>query len=430
MNVARQHVAHARVRWANVIGQRPQPRWQLVLGVLGIAVLLATTFAVAATSSRWSTIGPLGSHGSDTDDHHVAYALLVDDTLAPKTYTSEVVAFDEVTGAIVHRLDAGQDPNVILNASGAKLYLLETIWDASVTPMRGTERLSLIDTATWGEIASTSKDVNPALIGNRVQYTIGGPPVMTLTPDGTRVLVYSTDMLGNYWFEIYDAATLAHLATSDRAALRGCGATPVVTTHSDVVVLCGSTKEGSDTSGLISMPTSLQFLDPGTGTVVASLALPDTGLLMQGKPVNIMVSDDDARIYVVFNDLRIMEVDATTRQVRRDITDLVTDSVMVYAAELSTDGHLLIGTAADITSWTDVTIVRIPLAELAAAGLALADFPAAPAQAYPRFAAGPDGDLYQWERGTTRLQRFDPVGGAVLDLDFGGDKTLIAGIVR
>lgn len=383
----------------------------LVVAVLGVAF-------VTVWGGLWARVaGAVVDSESSSSNAPIAYALIVEHGLGERTYTSEVVAFDETSGKVIARLQSGDEPNVLPDPSGEKIYLLQTKWDTLNWPRTGTEVLSVIDTETWQEIDSTT-------VTKRVQYTLAGPPVLVRSPDGTRLVVYSTNQLGDYWLEIYDAVTLERLSGEEGIVLpRGCGGTPIVTTRAEVVLLCGTTREGNDSEGIIPATLALHFIEVNSAQVTASVPLPDSGLYVKGKPVGIEVTDDGSTIYVVFNDLLIIEIDAATHRVTREVTTWRSDEPTVFGVEMSNDGHLLVGVASDLTTWENLSLHRFELPSLE-----LLD--PISVQQHPRFAAGPDGDLYQWERGTTDLRRLDLDDGSVMDISLGGDKTLIADIVR
>lgn len=381
--------------------------------LLGIVILGASI--VVASVLYWANVGIVQSTGSGTES--VAYALLTDSGLDEPTHTSEVIAFNEVSGDIIARLPVGDGPNLATDPSGETLYLLHTL---RYSDTNATDRLAKVDTRTWQETASVQ-------VTSRVQYPLNGPSALALSPDGRRLVVYSTDVKGTYWLETFDATTLERL--QDVSLPRGCGGTPVVTTRTEVVVLCGVTKEGNDAEGMIDTPLALHFVDLGASRVVASVSLPDAGFFVAGKPVSVLVSNDQETIYVVFNDLEMLEVDSVSHQVRRSIT-VESQSQMAYVADLTSNGELLVGLTSDYRSWQNMTLLRLKLPEPGMAPLSPRLIESLSIQQYPGFASGLDEEIYQWNRSSNLLRKRDLRDGTVWDIDLGGHNRTIAGIVR
>lgn len=396
---------------------------RLALATFIAGITVAIIF-VAGWGGFWEDAASLALDRESSDKPAgFAYALLVDENVSDSEYTSEIVAFDEATGEVVARLAAGDEPNLVPDPSGDHIYLLETYYTGDgcasgceVTTGDVEHKLSIIDTQTWETTVSTT-------VAGRVQYTLAGPPVLVLSPDGKQLAIYSTDQVGEYWIETYDATTLERLLEPEEITLpRGCGGTPIAATRTGFALICGGTKQGNDEEGVIDVPLALQFVDLTTRRVTASTRLRDPGLYVKGKPVGLEVSSDRSTIYVVLNDLMITEIDAVSHQVTSEFTAWQTDQPTVFGATLNGD-ELLIGVRSSYKTWEDMRLLRFALP-------ALEPLETLSVQEHPRFAPGPDGDLYLWERGSTTLSRLDLSDGSVTMFELGGDKTLIADIVR
>jgi len=239
----------------------------------------------------------------------------------------EVTVFDEATGAVLHRIATQDAPDILVTPTGDRLFLLDTKWSSDAkTP---SHQLSLIDTASWRVLAQ-------ATIADRILYPGPGPSGLSLTPDGSRLFIYSYHVLGDdradYWLAAVDAKSLQVLP--GHMALDQCGAARFATLAQQIVALCAHAND-------------LRFVDPATGSVSATLALPPVApLSVEGQVAGLTTTPDKRTVYIVTNDLRIVEVNATTRTQVREVTTArqAPQSVPLDVITMSTDGRsLLVG---------------------------------------------------------------------------------------
>ena len=104
-------------------------------------------------------------------------------------------------------------------------------------------------------------------------------------------------------------ATFAALSTQGRAQdrveipLPGCGASQLAAAGDLVVVGCYRAAD-------------VRFVDPRTARVVATVDLPGQPV----QPAGLAIAPDRGMVYVVTDDLRIVELDAATQTATREVT--------------------------------------------------------------------------------------------------------------
>jgi len=306
-------------------------RYPLLIGLAG-----ALTVVVAL---MWGAVAlPVGSQSATQTPSGAALTAVSQPTTSLPTARGraigyalsnrEVTAFDEGTGAVLHRFTTQDDPDILVTPAGDQLFLLDTKWSSDgKTP---SHRLSLLDTASWRVLGQVT-------IADRILYPGPGPSGLTLAPDGSRLFIYSYHVLGDdradYWLAAVDAKSLQLLPI--HAALDQCGAARFTTLAQQIVALCAHAND-------------LRFVDPVTGSVGATVALPPLApLSVEGQVAGLTTTPDKRTIYIVTNDLRIVEVDATTRTQVREVTAArqAPQSVPLDVVTVSSDGRsLLVGT--------------------------------------------------------------------------------------
>lgn len=342
------------------------------------ALLTAVVLALAIQANPLADARMKGAQLTD-----IAYAVGVNMQRNGDLWTfgnGFLVAFDAYTGNIIKRIDEPyhwQSPDLLINPVGDRLYLLEGRVSADYKAL--TETLSLIDTRSWAVLASTP-------LPDALRYNITGPSTMVLTPDGSRLLVYSYDGTrgGNaYWVAFLDPTSLKVLST--RVPLPGCGAAHFAVAQGQVVAVCFESND-------------VRFIDPQAATVVATVPLP---AVLPGRPdgrvVGLAVSRDQGTVYVVNNDLRITAISSTSHTVLRQVTTLPQAPQIVPtegAVALSANGRQLIvgvwGQPRGLNS--TYTLRTFTLPDLRPAG-------AIPLARYTHFVAAPMGGLYTFQIG-------------------------------
>ncbi len=257
-------------------------------------------------------------------DRSVVYVITVDD----QDKRGETAVFNERTGEILKRVATEDQPDIAVTADGNRLFTLETKWSDDLKA--ATHRLSLVDTNDWRLLARTK-------IQDRILYPGAGPSGLILAPDGSQLFIYSYKVLGDdyadYWLAAVDPITLKILPT--HITLPHCDGAWFSTVQRNLVVLCSGSND-------------LRFIDPNTAKVVATVDVPRSGhvnpLSPEGMAVGFVVAEDQQVIYVVTNDLRIVEISPATRTVIREVTTWRRDprSVPVGSVEISRNGDQLI----------------------------------------------------------------------------------------
>lgn len=330
--------------------------------VVAIAVMLALP---------WETVVPQAVPASAAiqdagQDRAVAYAIVGLDGS-----TSEVVAFDTETGAIRFRLATNYQPDLLVAPTG-DLFLLDTTPSAD---NRATSTLTRRDGRSGTVLASTE-------IPDRLLYPISGPTTLVLAPDGSRLFVACYKVLGpdtaEDWLAVIDPVSLAVLST--RIPLPGCGASRLATAGGLVVVGCSRTAD-------------VRFVDPQTATVIATVDLPGTPV-----PAGLVADPVRGMVYVVTDDLRIVEIDAATQTVTRTVRTwqrAVRSVPLVDAVAISADDRWLIvgvsAVAGDPYSAVTLHLFALPLLDR----VEQVPLPAG----FGRFVAAPDGGVFifpQW----------------------------------
>ncbi len=298
---------------------RQRIRNPLLIGLaaaLTVAIALMWGVAVLPASSPSATQRPTAQQ-STASGRVLGYAL----------GDREVTVFDEATGAVLHRIATQDVPDILVTPTGDRLFLLDTKWSSDAkTP---THQLSLIDTTSWRVLAQ-------ATIADRILYPGPGPSGLSLTPDGSRLFIYSYHVLGDdradYWLAAVDAKSLQVLPM--HAVLDQCGAARFATLEQQIIALCAHAND-------------LRFVDPATGNVSATVALPPVApLSVEGQVAGLTTTPDKRTVYIVTNDLRIVEVSATTRTQVREVTTArqAPQSVPLDVITMSADGRsLLVG---------------------------------------------------------------------------------------
>jgi DNA-binding beta-propeller fold protein YncE len=294
----------------------------------------------------------------------------------------EIVALEERTGAVLNRLPTRDEPDLLVTPDGNRLFILDTAWSADgKTP---THQLRLVEALSWRELAR-------AEIADRISYAGGGPTGLALSPDKTRLFVYSyrvlEDSRADYWLTVVDARSLQTLPTN-RIALPNCGGARLATLQRQVAVLCSHTND-------------LRFVDPAAATVTATLPLPALKpLSVEGKPSGLAMAVEGQTVYVITNDLRIIEIDASTHTLTREVASSRTtpQSVPLGAVEVSRDGQrLVVGVSSQPRSRATTFVLR----SFALPSLAETETVTLPTAA--GVAAAPDGGVYLFEGNELRL---------------------------
>lgn len=296
----------------------PSPRKRLAIaGVLGatvIAVLLIRMAQSEVVAEEKKNAQPI-------------YVLTVD----PENRSGDIVVVDRDTGAVVKRIRTQDQPDFAVTSVGDRLFVLETARSKDLkTP---THMLSSIDTRSWRVLAR-------ATLLHRILYPVTGPSGLILSPTGDKLFVYSYEVLGDgraeYWLTAVDADSLKQLQV--KIPLPGCGGAHFVQAGGDIAALCSGSND-------------VRFIDPETDSVVASVELPAVEReSMDGRPSGIVVGGDKGNLYVVTNDLRILEIDSTSRRLVREITRWRLDPGVVPPGTVSiqsTGPQLLVGELAD-----------------------------------------------------------------------------------
>lgn len=306
----------------------------------------------------------------------VAYAL----TDNRERQRGEIVAIDDSTGMVLTRLPTRDEPDLLVGPAGDRLFIVDTAWSGDgKTP---THQLRLVETASWQELARTE-------ITDRISYAGGGPSGLVLAPDGSRLFVYSYRVLGDssadYWLTVVDTRSLK--ISSAQIALPNCGGAQFATLQRQIVALCSHAND-------------LRFIDPTATKVMATLPLPPiASMSMAGKPAGLAIAANRQTVYVVTNDLRILEIDATARAITREVTTWrsAPQSVPLEAVGVSRDGQrLIIG----VSSQPRSRAVAFALRSFALPTLTEAETVPLPAAA--GIATAPDGGLYLFDGNTLR----------------------------
>ena len=327
------------------------------------ALLLALTIQAHASTSAKTRIRQAGT---------VAYAVG-----STTNGTGFLAAFDAQTGTVFKRLAMGerwQAPDLLVTPAGNGLYLLYGSSKARA-PV-----LSRLDTRSWTTKARRT-------LPDAALYTVTGSSTQLLSPDGTRLFVYSFDGLRGghaYWLATLDPRSLALLPA--RVALGACGGAQFALAQGQLVALCFDSND-------------LYFIDPRTAAVSAIVASSAVQPYYPAGPAaGMVVSPDQGTLYVVTNDLRIIAVDTTTHQIVRQVTTWQQAAQTVpplNAVALAARGQqLVVGTRAvprDETSTFTILAFSLPSVSL----LHTRTLPHSTS-----FVATPTGDLYLFQIGT------------------------------
>lgn len=378
-------------------GRHARARLSLALAVELLAVLL-----LAALFVPW---GSLLARVRDDErpPRELAYALLTGDV---SDSPWEIAAFDEVRGEVVARVSTASQPMLLPHPSGEQVYLVETRWEH---PTRGTTSLSIMDTATWTR---------------RVSVTIEHAPLaLALSADGTRLLVRSTNMLGDYWLDVYDARTLERPADPQRIDLpRACGAGRLSQTVHEVVLVCGGITEGN-ADGVFSTPLTVSFVNPLTMQITATVPMDAAAILRAGSVAGLATTIDGASVYVVFSNLQLLEIDASTHEIVRNVRTFATwDQAVISVASVADDALLVaVRDTVAVGSFAQLRRFALPTLE---------ELPALSLPDGPRFAPGADGTLYRWQPERTDLTVRNLADGSERIVPLGGALPTIITIVR
>jgi hypothetical protein len=346
-------------------------------------VLIAGTIAFGL-----SAVLPRMQPGQPAAGDHISYASVEVDR---QGLMGEVIAFDR-TGRVHKRLETGYQPDMAASPDGTRLFVLDSEEEAGGL----THKLSLIDTGAWKTLDSTP-------IRDRMLYPVTGPSALVVSPDGARLYVYSYRVLGpdaaDFWLTVVDTRTLRVLPA--RIPLPRCGAARFSTVGGQVLALCSEDR-------------TLRFIDPKATRVAASLPI-------DGTPAGLAVAEDRREIYIVTNDLRIVEVDASTRTVTRQVGPGPAEAGSVHGLySVALDGdRLVVGLLSrprDTESPFALRVFEAPSLRLVRS---------APLPHYTSFAAAPGGGLYTFAMGDSANQdwgiaRLDPDSSEIsplLDVD-------------
>ena len=289
----------------------------------------------------------------------------------------EIAAFDEETGAVVARVPTAHQPMVLPHPSGEQLYLVETRWDHA---MQGTVSLSLMDTATWTRHTTVT-----------IEHA---PLALALSPDRTNLLVRTTNMLGDYWLDVYDARTLERPSGEQRVDLpRGCGAGWLVPTANEVALVCGGVTE-SGPDGVAARPLAVLFIDPAEMQITANVLMDGGGILRSGRVAGIATPADGTSLYVVFTNLQMLEIDASTHEIVPNVRTYSTFDQKVITVASVADDALLVAVRDALVVGTFAQLRRFALPTLE-------ELPAPSLPDGPRFAPGAHGTLYRWQSEST-----------------------------
>ncbi len=306
----------------------------------------------------------------------IAYAVI--DLMTPHP-SSEVIAFDGRTGSILRKIPAHYQPDVAVSANGRLLFLLDTKVSADYKRLSST--LSVIDTRSWKRLATVPMQ-------DRFLYTVTGPSTMVLSPDGKHLFVYSSRFIrhdeADYWLSVFETPSLKVMP--ERISLPDCKGATFGAAKGQIVALCGE---------------DVRFIAPNALKVVATVKIAKGGITSDaGRPVGLVVSRDQQRIYVVTNDLRIFVIDPSTHRVVRTETRWQMDDGSVPSLDsvaISPDGrYLMVGVLATPKDPESLlTLHRYELPSLTPAGTI-------PLRGYGRFATAPGGEetyIFPWVNG-------------------------------
>ena len=112
--------------------------------------------------------------------------------------SGRVTAYDAETGSIAYAIDTGVYPDAVLSPDGTRLYILS----GGVISSGGTHDTML------EAVDATSGDKNWSVaIENRVLWPDGaGPTTLAVSPDGSRLFVYSDEGPGDNTIQVFDTA--------------------------------------------------------------------------------------------------------------------------------------------------------------------------------------------------------------------------------
>lgn len=303
--------------------------------------------------------------GLPSAPQELSYALVSNGRLG------EVVAFRARSSEIVRRLTTAHQPDVALSLDRERLYLADTRFSDDTAT--ATDTLRVVDTRTWDTLGTT-------LFQDRARYGASGPSGLTVSPDGARLFVYSSNAIrapseerAEYWLTVVDTASLEVLPT--RIELPRCGVTFQAVAGGRVVVVCGDSGQ-------------VHFVDPNALRVAATVEL-------LGSPAGLAVASDRESVYIVTTDLKIVEIHAPTGAVVREETTWRRELGSVplfHPAAITDDGRFLI-----------VSTLSIPLSRRSAFSLSMFDLPSLTLGgtiSLPRYAnlvAAPGGGLYLFD---------------------------------
>ncbi|HEX6507906.1 MAG TPA: hypothetical protein VF221_09765 [Chloroflexota bacterium] len=303
--------------------------------------------------------------------------------------TGELLAFDTQTGAVVNRMEETygvQLPELLVNPDGSSLYVLEGRVLKGGKVLMNT--LSLIDTRSWKVVATTE-------VPQRMQYIVVGPGTMILSPDGSRLFVYSYQVTGpqqaRYWLSIYQPVSL--MLQQKRIPLPGCGVAYFAAVPGQIIAECFDSND-------------VRFISIRRMKVVATVHLPSWARL---GGVGLFVSHDQGTAYVLTIDLRIIALSTTKHRIVQKITAFrqATQSIpSLYGAAVS-GGQLIVGSMA---RWKD------PESPFSLRPFFLPSFKPlkpVPLPRYTHFAAAPGGGVLTFPMGDSsdrdwRIQLLSP----------------------
>lgn len=347
-----------------------RPRGLPLVELLVVGILLALVVP-------WGSL--LARIRDDEPPRSVAYAHL---TVDPWNGPRELVAFDESSGDVRARLPGGNSMSFVVHPDGTRLYLASTTrHDNGSTQML----LTVYETGRW-------------TVEQQVELA-GTPSAIALSPDGGGVMLLFYDASGSYWLERRDAASLEPVAGPQRAELpQNCGAWKLWTTTMHVLTQCAG-NVGS-VGGGTPAPLALHAVDLGSMQVVASLPLNSPDILRYTSLTDVVVSNDRATLYLIFGNLQIVEVDAGTLTLRRNVRDHARDTQRVGRVSAA-PGQLLVAVMDTVGSSLLAQLRRFQLPSLEEL----------PALSLPdgawSFAAGADGMLYRWSSGSADVRLVD-----------------------
>lgn len=347
--------------------------------VLPLLVVLSVLLVLSGCAFAQAIQSPLGEEPA-LSNAELGYLITVDDIMERR---GAVTVFNTGTGEILKRIETEGRPRVAISPAGDRLFVLEG--KHSTELKRRVDLLSVIDTHSWETLASTTF---PHLTGGLV-----------VAPDGLRLFVYNYELLGDnlgdYWLSAVDPVTLEMLPT--RIPLSNCGGAQFLIAKDQLVVRCYR-------------PNTLHFIDLQANSVVATVPLPRGGLgvsplSVEGRVAGFVIAKDQESIYVVTNDLRILEVSTSSHTIVRQVTRWRVEpkSVPVRAVEISRRGDRLI-----------VEVLSSPWVEDPAFILRLFALPtltpvgSVRLPGYAGFAAASDGGLYIMPSGKSVVQKLPP----------------------